>query len=288
MEELLQKHRSFTLAVAVGGFVFILAILLRGCAVYSRDLGAARTAVEKKAKDLQDPKNPVPDEKYLKDLDRVVEAADARVAELANEVGRTNGGERLWEDCVGDVLAVIHKDTPEKRKDLMERARRLPSAAFSLLLEEVRTEFSQRAAQNDVEIAPQELGFEQVREADFGRYVAALAAIVRVVDRAITAGVSKVETIAVSNAAAAGGEETASFMQSILVRFRFRGPPPALAELLKTLNDRDREGRGRRLVLDEVQALGRPENVRAGEPGMTEFTVRVFLVNLEAKEEAAQ
>ncbi len=285
MEELLQKHRTFTLSVAVGGFVFLMALMLRGCAVYSRDLGAARAAVEKKSKDLT--KDPVPDEKYLKEMDRVVEAADARVAELANEVGRTSQGERLWEECIGDVLGVIRRDTPEKRKDLMERARRLPSAAFSLLLEDVRTEFSARAAQNDVEITPQELGFENVREADFGKYVAALSAIVRIVDRAIAVGVTKVEAIAVSAPVGIGGSEAGPFIQSIPVRFRIRGNPPALAELVKGVNDRDRDGRGRRIVLDEVQNLGRPETVRPGEPGIAEFTVRVFLVNLEAKEEAA-
>lgn len=284
MEELLQKHRTFALSAIVGGFVFLLAVLLRGCAVYDRDLVQARTSVQNKARDLA--ASPVPDERYLREMDRVVAAADARVAELALEVGRTEKGERLWEECIGDVLATIGQDTPEKRKDIMDRARRLPSAAFSLLVEEARTVFAARAAQNDVEIVPQDLGFEQVQEANFARYLAAMAAICRIVDRAIALGVDRIEGIGVSGSLQGiGGSENAPFVQSQAVRFKVRGAPADLVELVKSVNDRDRGGAGRRPVLDEVFGLGRPEGIRAGEPGIAEFTVRVFLVNLDAREE---
>ena len=57
--------------------------------------------------------------------------------------------------------------------------------------------------------------------------------------------------------------------------------PGILAELVKSVNDRDASGR--RLVLDEVRTLGRPETVRASEPGVVEFTIRVMMVNLEAR-----
>jgi hypothetical protein len=284
VEELLQKHRSFVLAAGVGAFVFLLALLIRGCAVYGRDLGLDRAGVQRKAGELT--RTPVPDEKYLKDLDRVVEAADARVAALAAEVGRTAKGERLWEECIGDVLAVIGEDTPENRAEFLGRARRLPSAAFSLLLERVRVSFQQKAATAGVEIVPSELGFEQVQEANFARYLAGLAAAARIVDRAIALGVDRVESIAVSGAMQGmGGTPDAPFLQSQALRFKFRGDPAALAELVRSVNDRGPDGRGRRIVLDEVATLGRPEQVRAGEPGVVEFAVRVFLVNLEAKEQ---
>jgi hypothetical protein len=281
VDELLQKHRTFTLAVAVGGFVFLVALLLRGCAVYDRDLGQARASVENKAKELTG--SPVPDEKYLKAMEGVVAAADARVEALSNEVGRTATGERLWEECIADVLAVIGQDRPEKRKDLMDKARRLPSAALSLLVEDCRTCFAARAAENDVEIAAQDLGFDQVTEAGFARQLAALAAAVRVVDRAIALGVDRIENIAVGGVQNAAAAEGASFLQSVTLRFKIRGAPADLAELVKSLNDRD--GKGRRLVLDEIYALGRPEGIKAAEAGVAEFSIRVFLVDLAAREE---
>jgi hypothetical protein len=289
VDELLQKHRTFTLSVAVGGFVFLLAILLRGCAVYDRDLVAARASVTKKASDLV--KSPVPDDRYLKEMDRVVEASDARVAELASEYGRTEKGERLWEECIGDILRIVGEDSPEARKAIMDQARRLPTAAFSLLADKARTSFVARASQNDVEILPQamDLGFEQVQEAGFSRSLAGLAAVCRVVDRAIALGVDKVENIAVSGSMQAiGGTENAPFVNSVAVRFKLRGNPADLVELVKSVNDRDRDGKGRRMVLDEVFTLGRPDGVRAAEAGIAEFSAKVFLVNLDAKEEAAQ
>lgn len=283
MEELLQKHRTFTLSVAVGGFVFLLAILIRGCAVYDLNLVTARASLERKAKELD--KARVPDDKYLKQMDAVVAAADARVAELAVEVGRTEKGERLWEECIGDVLRTVGQDTQEKRRDIMDRARRLPSAAFSLLLEEVRSGFAPRASQNDVEIVQADLGFEQVQEAGFARSLAALAAVCRVVGKAIDIGVTKVEGISPSGTVTGiGGTENAPFVNSIIIRFKVRGEPADLAELVRSLNDRDRDGRGRRQVLDEVFTVGRPEGVKSLDQGIAEFSIRVFLVNLEAEQ----
>lgn len=285
MEELLQKHRTFTLSVGVGAFVFLLALLIRGCAVYDADLAVERRKVDGKAAELR--KGDVPDDRYLKDLDKVVQTANDRVSALALEVGRTAKGEALWEECIADTLSVIGEDTPENRRDIMERARRLPSAAFSLLLEKVRSALGQRALQAQVEIVPQDLGFEQVQEANFARYLAALAAGARIVDRAIALGVDRCEQIAVSNSLASlGGTENAPFVQSQSMLFKFRGQPAELAELIKSCNDKD--ARGRRLVLDEVRGFGRPETVRAAEPAAVEFTIRVFLVNLDAIEEAAQ
>jgi len=278
LEELLQKHRTFALSVGVGGFVFLLALLLRGCAFYDRDLHAARASVQNRAKDLQ---APVPDDKYLKELDRLVEAADERVAALSREVGRTSSGEALWEDCIGDVLREIGQDSPAERRNLMERARRLPSAAFSVLVDKARTVFKARASQADVEIAVPDLGFESIEEANFSRSLAALAVVARVVGKAIEVGVDKVETVAVTAAADPGGGQGPSFLSTQSVFFKVRGDPARLAELVKSVNDKDASGR--RLVLDEVRGLGRPETVRAGEPGVAEFVVRVFLVNLEAR-----
>ena len=289
MDELLQKHRTFTLSVAVGGFIFLLALMLRGCAVYDRDLVAARQKVGAQAAALA--KAPVPDQNYLKEMDRVVAAADSRVAELAAEVGRTEKGERLMEEEIIDILRIAGEDTPEVRKGIREQALRLPSAAFSLLVEKARSAFSARASQNDVEILPgaQDLGFEQVQEAGFARSLAGLAAACRVVDRAIALRVDKIENVSVSGSMQGiGGSENAPFINSVSVRFKMRGDPADLAELLNSVNDRDREGKGRRLVLDEIFTLGRPEGVRTAEAGIAEFSVKVFLVNLDAKEEAAQ
>lgn len=289
MDELLQKHRTFTLSVAVGGLVFLLAVMLRGCAVYDRDLGAAGAKVRRMAGELQ--KEPVPDEKYLKEMDRVVAAADGRVAELSSEVGRTEKGERLMEEEIADILRIAGEDTPEVRKAIRDQAVRLPSAAFSLLVEKSRSAFTARAARSDVEILPGalDLGFEQVQESGFARSLAGLAAACRVVDRAIELGVDKIENIAVSGSMQAiGGSENAPFINTVAVRFKVRGEPADLAELIKSVNDRDGGGKGRRLVLDEVFTLGRPEGVRTAESGIAEFSVKVFLVNLDAKEEAAQ
>ncbi len=282
MDELLQKHRTFTLSVAVGGFVFLLALLLRGCAVYEKDLGLMRSSVQRKATELTS--LPVPDERYLREMDRVVEAADDRVKALAKEVGRTTRGEALWEECIADILRTIGRDSPAMRKDIMERARRLPSAAFSLLLEEARTAFMEKASTAEVEVVPADLGFEQVQEANFARSLAAMAAMARVVNRAIELGVQRVEQIGVgSSVQGSGGSEQDPFLLSQNIRFRFRGDPGVLTELVKSLNDVDVSGR--RMVLDEVQGLGRPVTVKAGEPGNLEFTVRVILVNLDAVEE---
>ena len=245
MEELLQKHRTFTLSVAVGGFIFLLAILLKGCAVYDRDLGSVHAAVEKKAKDLT--ASPVPDDKYLKEMDRVVAAADARVAELALEVGRTAKEEALWEECIGDVLATIGQDTPENRKDIMDRARRLQSAAFSLLLEKARTGFSPLASQNDVEIAQSDLGFEVVQEAGFARSLAELAAVCRILKKAIELGIDKIESIVPGGSMQNfGGTANAPFATDLIVKFKMRGSPADLAELIKSVNDRDHEGQSLR------------------------------------------
>jgi len=285
LDELLQKHRTFTLSVAVGGFVFLLALLLRGCAVYDKDLVQVRSSVQRKAGEIT--KDPVPDENYLRDMDRVVAAADARVATLAGRVGRTAKGEALWEESIGSVLRTIGRDGPEMRRKFMEQARKTPSAAFTLLLEEARTVFTERASAADVEVVPQDLGFEQIQEANFARSLAAMAAMARVVDRAISLGVQRVEQIGVGGAVlAAGGSEEDPFLRSQAIRFRIKGDPGVLVELVKSLNDPDADGR--RLVLDEVQTLGRPSTVRAGEAGTLEFTVRVMLVNLEAREEVAQ
>ncbi len=289
MDELLQKHRTFTLSVAVGGLVFLMAVLLRGCAVYDRDLVAARQKVLRQSEELR--KKPVPDEKYLKEMDRVVAAADARVEELASEVGRTEKGERLMEEEIADILRIAGEDTPEVRKAIRDQAVRLPSAAFSLLVEKARSAFAARASANNVEISPGalDLGFEQVQEAGFARSLAGLAAACRVVDRAIALGVDRIETIAVGGTMQGiGGTENSPFINTVTVRFKVRGQPADLAELVKSVNDRDRDGKGRRLVLDEVFGLGRPEGVRAAEAGTAEFSVKVFLVNLDAQEEAAQ
>lgn len=285
MEELLQKHRTFALSTGVGAFVFLLALLLRGCAVYDLNLQAAASSAQRKATDLR--AGDVPDDRYLKDLDKVVQTADERVAALALEVGRTAKGEALWEECIADTLAVIGEDTKANRNDFMERARRLPSAAFSLLLERVRGVLAQRAVQNSVEVVPQDLGFEQVQESNFARYLAALAAGARIVDKAIALGVDRCEQISVAGSLAGiGGTENSPFILSQSVLFKFRGQPAELAELIKSLNDKD--ARGRRLVLDEVRAFGRPETMRPTEPVVAEFSVRVFLVNLDAIEEDAK
>lgn len=279
MEELLQKHRTFALSAGVGGFIFLFALLLRGCAFYERDLGKARTSVQEKAKNLT---APVPDDKYLKEMDRIVEQADQRVASLSREVGRTSTGEALWEECIADVLRTIGQDEVTERRALMDRARKLPSAAFSILLEKVRTAFLARASQAGVEIVPREFGFEVIEEATFARSLASLAAVTRVVDRAITLGVDKIEVISVSGTAAGGGAAAPeSFLSSQSAFFRIRGKPALLAELVKSVNDRD--AAGRRLVLDEVRTLGRPDTVRPTEPGVVEFTIRVLLVNLEVR-----
>jgi hypothetical protein len=280
VEELLQKHRTFALSAGVGGFIFLFALLLRGCAFYERDLGKARTSVQEKAKNLA---APVPDDKYLKEMDRIVEQADQRVASLSREVGRTSTGEALWEECIADVLRTIGQDEVTERRALMDRARKLPSAAFSILLEKVRTAFLARASQAGVEIVPREFGFEVIEEATFARSLASLAAVTRVVDRAITLGVDKIEVISVSGTAAGGGAAAApeSFLSSQSAFFRIRGKPALLAELVKSVNDRD--AAGRRLVLDEVRTLGRPDTVRPTEPGVVEFTIRVLLVNLEVR-----
>ena len=283
MEELLQKHRTFALSAGVGGFIFLLALLLRGCAFYDRDLVRERATVQKNASDLS---APVPDDKYLKEMDRIVEQADERVAVLAREVGRTASGEALWEECIGDVLRTIGQDDANEKRALMDRARRLPSAAFSILLEKVRSALLAKASQADVEIAPREVGFEVIEEATFARSLAALAVVTRVLDRAIALGVDKVEVISVSGTSAAGGAAAvdaaaSGFISSQTAFFRIRGEPGILAELVKSVNDRDASGR--RLVLDEVRTLGRPETVRASEPGVVEFTIRVMMVNLEAR-----
>jgi hypothetical protein len=288
VDELLQKHRTFTLSVAVGGLVFLLAIMLRGCAVYDRDLVVVRGKVQRQAEDLR---KATPDEKYLKEMDRVVAASDARVADLGNEYGRTEKGERLMEEEIIDVLRIAGEDTPEMRKTIREQAVRLPSAAFSLLVEKARSAFAARASQKNVEILPkaQDLGFEQVQEAGFARSLAGLAAACRLVDRAIELKVAKIEDITVSGSMQGiGGSENAPFINAVVVRMKVRGDPADLAELIKSVNDRDHEGKGRRLVLDEIFSLGRPEGVRSAEPAIAEFSVKVFLVNLEAKEEAAQ
>ncbi|HEU4394722.1 MAG TPA: hypothetical protein VFS92_04090, partial [Planctomycetota bacterium] len=243
MEELLQKHRTFALSAGVGGFIFLFALLLRGCAFYERDLGKARASVQEKAKNLA---APVPDEKYLKEMDRIVEQADQRVAALSREVGRTSTGEALWEECIADVLRTIGQDEATERRALMDRARKLPSAAFSILLEKVRTAFFARASQAGVEIVPREFGFEVIEEATFARSLASLAAVTRVVDRAITLGVDKIEVISVSGTAAGGGAAAAapeSFLSSQSAFFRIRGKPALLAELVKSVNDRDAAGR---------------------------------------------
>ena len=284
MEELLQKHRAFTLSVLVGGFVFLVSLLVRGCAVYHRDLDAARKRAANKAADLT--REPVPDRAYLSALDKVVEVSDARVAELAGMVGRTDRGEKLWAECMRDVLVTIGANPDEKIPGLLERARSLPSAAFSLLLEDARTVLMSRASQADMEIQQADLGFERVTESDFTRNLAALAAVVRILDRSILEGVRRVEGISVGGSVQGmGGTEAEPFLRFQPVVFKMRGDPAVLSRVIKSVNLRDRDGRGSRLVLDEVRSLGRPLTIRAGEDAIGEFAVRVVLVNLEAREE---
>lgn len=284
MEELLQKHRTFTLSLLVGGFVFLVALLLRGCAVYDLDLPRTHADVERRARELT--ADPVPDDAYLARLDQIVADADARVADLAGRVGRTGKGDALWEECVGDVLRGIGKDSPEERKRFLDLARRLPSAAFSQLHGDVRAVLLARASDASVEIVKDDLGFDRVTDAEFTKNLAALAAVVRVVDRAIREGVARVENVVVGQGMERkGGAEGDPFLRSQDVAFDLRGEPAALAAVVRSLNERDREGTGRRLVLDSVSALGRALSIKSSDPGRTEFRVRVLLVNLDAREE---
>jgi len=284
VEELLQKHRTFTLSLLVGGFVFLVALLLRGCAVYDLDLPRTHADVERRARELT--ADPVPDDAYLARLDQIVADADARVADLAGRVGRTGKGDALWEECVGDVLRGIGKDSPEERKRFLDLARRLPSAAFSQLHGDVRAVLLARASDASVEIVKDDLGFDRVTDAEFTKNLAALAAVVRVVDRAIREGVARVENVVVGQGMERkGGAEGDPFLRSQDVAFDLRGEPAALAAVVRSLNERDREGTGRRLVLDSVSALGRALSIKSSDPGRTEFRVRVLLVNLDAREE---
>ena len=275
MEELLQKHRTFALAVGVGGFVFLLALMLRGCAFYDRDIATTRASLVNKSRDLQ---SPVPDEKHLRELDRLVESANARVAALARGVGRTSKGEARVEECISDVLREIGQNNPQDLQALMQRARTLPSAAFSVLVDRARTHYQARASQADVELGVADLGFQAIEEANFAPSLAALAVACRVVGKAIDVGVQRIESISVTRSVDASAGQGPAWLSSVSVYFKIRGQPGRLAELVKSVNEPDPSGR--RLVLDELRTLGRPETVRAGEPAILEFTLRVLLVDL--------
>ncbi len=287
MEELLQKHRAFTLSVAVGGFVFLVALMVRGCAVYKRDLTQARASVERKVQELN--KEPVPDQAYLRKLDAVVEAADRRVAELAGTVGRTEQGEALWAACISDILEIAGKRTDTAVKEYVDLARRLPNAAFTRLLGDVQTVLAERASGANVVLDKEDLGFERIDATDFSRNVAALAAVARVVDRAITEGVDRITLINVgSTLGRIGGTEADPFLRVQTVSFGMKGDPPVLERVVRALNERDHGGTGRRLLLEQVATLGRPTTVRPADPGEAAFIVRVLLVNLDAREEEAK
>lgn len=284
MEELLQKHRTFTLSVAVGGFVFLVALLMRGCAVYTVDLDKARVSAQNKANELR--KAPVPDSAYLKKLDQIVEDADKRVQSLASSVGRTETGAALQEACIADILDLLGKNTEAYRGEIISLAQRLPNAAFTRLLGDVQTVLGDRASQKNVVIAQEDYGFDRINAEDFSRNVAALAAVVRVVDRAIKEGVTRVERVAVAGSAGRrGGTEARPFIRLQPVGFSMRGDPPVLARLVRSLNERDRGGAGRSLVLDEVAGLGRATSVRPQDPGSVDFRVNVLLIDLEASDE---
>jgi hypothetical protein len=164
VDELLQRHRSFTLSVAVGGLVFLVALLVRGCAVHTKDLGNATAVLKRKAGELT--ASPVPDDAHLARMTAVVDEADRRVSSLATEVGRTASGERLVEECLADILVTCGKDSPAERKRYLELARRLPSAAFTELTSMAREVLVGRAVQADCEIAQDDLGFPNASEAD--------------------------------------------------------------------------------------------------------------------------
>jgi hypothetical protein len=286
MEELLQKHRTFTIAVAVGGFVFLIALMVRGCAVYDLDLESENKKVASKAGELN--KEPVPDKAYLDKLESIVEQADRRVQNLAGAVGRTENGEKLWEACISDILAVLGKDTEAYRNEIVGIARRLPNAAFTRLLGDVQSVMAERASQANVIIGQEDYGFERITDEDFSRNLAALAAVVRVVDRSIREGVQKIERITVSgNVGRRGGTEAQPFIRMQPVGFVLKGDPPILARVVRSLNERDRGGVGRSIVLDEVSGLGRPTTVRPQDAGTVEFRFNVLLVDLEAEDEEA-
>jgi hypothetical protein len=284
VDELLQRHRSFTLSVAVGGLVFLVALLVRGCAVHTKDLGNATAVLKRKAGELT--ASPVPDDAHLARMTAVVDEADRRVSSLATEVGRTASGERLVEECLADILVTCGKDSPAERKRYLELARRLPSAAFTELTSMAREVLVGRAVQADCEIAQDDLGFPNASEADFTRNMVCLAAVVRIVDRAVVEGATRVDSISVpSGMDSVGGTEADPFLRGQAVTFRLRGAPSALAAVLRSLNEKDASGR--RIVLDRLVTLGRPTTVRATEPATAEFTVRLLLVNLAAAEEEA-
>ncbi|MHC4923989.1 MAG: hypothetical protein ACYTG4_07900, partial [Planctomycetota bacterium] len=240
-------------------------------------------SVKSRAADLL--KAPVPDGPYLDKLDQVVEVSDGRVADLAGKVGRTNQGEALWDDCITDILEQIGENSEGTRRELMDLARSLPSAAFTRVHGRAVDVLQARASQADVELVQEDLGFERVREEEFSRNLATLAAVVRVVDRAITEGVSRVEGIAInSGTLRIGGSEVDPFVQAHSVMFRLRGQPRVLANVIRSCNERP-DASGPRLVLDEVRSLGRAEGVRSDRDGLAEFGIRVMRINLEAKDE---
>jgi hypothetical protein len=206
------------------------------------------------------------------------------VAALAARVGRTSSGDRLVEDCVRDVLEQIGENTDATRREILDLARSLPSAAFTRLHGRAVDVLQSRASQADVELVQDDLGFDRVREEDFQRNLAALAAIVRVVDRAIREGASRVEAIALNAGVQRIGSEVDPFLTSHSILFRLKGSPRALANVIRACNERP-AGDGPRIVLEEVRNLGRPEGTRAAADGVAEFGIRVLRVNLAAADE---
>ncbi len=289
MDELLQKHRAFALSVLVGGFVFLVALMVRGCGVYTVDLKQRRTEVVAQGRAIT--ATPVPNDDRLRALEGLVKTAEEKVAALANMTGHTLVGEALQEECITAILGVIGAATPDKVADYRDLARRLPNVCLSNLVGEVGRVLQSRAAQNGVEVAEDNLGLQGAtfQAEDLDRNLAGLAIITRVVDRAIQAGVLRIDSIVPGGSVrTAGGNQSQPFVRSYTVQFKMRGDAAALTDVLRSLNERDREGKGRRVVLEELSSLGRTTGVRAGEPVELVFRARLLLVNLEAKEEESR
>lgn len=276
MDELLQRHRAFTLSVLVGGIVFLIALAVRGCGVYTVDLAKRRTEVEGQARAITG--TPVPSDAHLRDLEGLAKGAEERVAALGNATGRTRQSEALQEECISDILEVAGLSSPAKLADYRDLARRLPNVCLSSLVGEVGRALQARAARNNVEIAEENLGLQGAtfQAEDLDRNLAALAVIARIVDRAIQAGVERVDAIVPGgNVRTGGGNQAEPFVRAWTVQFTLKGDSDSLVEVLRALNDRDQDGKGRRVVLEELVSLAR---------GAITFRAWVRLVNVEAKE----
>lgn len=265
MDELWQRYRTFWTPVLWGVGVFLVGLI--AVHAVTGDPDAGRTGNENRAKDIRNRAAPSPAQ--AKAVEDGVAPLSKRVNDWARRLDQRHGEDPdVAVSAVRQMLraAVARGKIPadpaafEGDKDAAERATALyearvrerleqlrtqdPNVSFSRLQADVVQELRVRANRADVDVVPEQFGFDtitSVDRADLPRRLLNLALIATVVDVAIREGVRSVDAVTLLPSGTRAESQGADpFVLEWPVKIDVTGPPDALAEIVQVLTDGDR------------------------------------------------